>query len=61
MKLLWIINVGPIVIDLLLIRFSTFGRYWRKKQEYNRMLDQLFIDFKKAYDSVKREGLYNSA
>jgi hypothetical protein len=23
------------------------------------MMDQLFIDFKKAYDSVKREFLYN--
>jgi hypothetical protein len=30
-----------------------------KKWEYNGKLHQLFIDFKKAYDSVKREVLYN--
>jgi hypothetical protein len=26
---------------------------------YNGMVHQLFIDFKKAYDSVKREVLYS--
>jgi hypothetical protein len=30
-----------------------------KKREYNGTVHQLFIDFKKAYDSVKREVLYN--
>jgi hypothetical protein len=30
-----------------------------KKWEYNGMVHQLFIDFKKAYDSIKREALYN--
>jgi hypothetical protein len=30
-----------------------------KKWEYNGAVHQLFIDFKKAYDSVKREVLYN--
>jgi len=30
-----------------------------KKCEYNEALHQLFIDFKKAYDSVMREVLYN--
>jgi sorting nexin-29 len=30
-----------------------------KKWEYNGMVHQLFIDFKKAYDSVKGEVLYN--
>jgi hypothetical protein len=30
-----------------------------KKWEYNGMVHQIFIDFKKAYDSVKRETLYN--
>jgi hypothetical protein len=29
-----------------------------KKWEYNGMVHQLFIDFKKAYDSIKREVLY---
>jgi hypothetical protein len=31
----------------------------KKKWEYNGTVHQLFIDFKKAYDSVKREVLYN--
>jgi hypothetical protein len=26
-----------------------------KKREFNGMMHQLFIDFKKAYDSIKRE------
>jgi len=29
-----------------------------KKWEYNEDVDQLFIDFKKAYDSFRREDLY---
>jgi hypothetical protein len=31
-----------------------------KKCEYNGTVHQLFIDFRKAYDSIKREVLYNS-
>ena len=30
-----------------------------KKCEYNEAVHQLFVDFKKAYDSVRREVLYN--
>jgi hypothetical protein len=30
-----------------------------KKWEYNGMVHQLYMDFKKAYDSIKREVLYN--
>jgi hypothetical protein len=30
-----------------------------KNLEYNETVHQLFIDFKKAYDSVRREVLYN--
>jgi hypothetical protein len=30
MKLLGIISVGSVITDLLLIRFSTFARYWSK-------------------------------
>ena len=30
-----------------------------KNWEYNEAVHQLFIDFKKAYDSVRREVLYN--
>jgi hypothetical protein len=41
-----------------LIRYFAFVRYWRK-WEYNGRAHQLFIDFSKAYDSVRREELYN--
>jgi hypothetical protein len=30
-----------------------------KKWEYNEAVYQLFVDFKKDYDSVRREDLYN--
>jgi hypothetical protein len=30
-----------------------------KKWEYNERAHRLFIDFKKAYDSIRREVLYN--
>jgi hypothetical protein len=32
---------------------------WEKKWEYNETVHQIFIDFKKAYDAVRREVLYN--
>jgi len=47
------------VIGQLLIAFSVFVEYLRKKWEHNEAVHQLFIDFKKAYDSVRREALYN--
>jgi len=43
----------------ILIIYSAFVKYWRKKWEYNEAVHQLFIDFKKAYDSVRMEVLYN--
>ena len=42
----------------LLIMYSAFAKYLRKKREYNEEVHPLFIDFKKAYDSVWREVLY---
>jgi hypothetical protein len=30
-----------------------------KKREYNVIVHQLFTDFKKAYDSFRKEILYN--
>jgi hypothetical protein len=30
-----------------------------KKWEYNETVHQLFVDFKQAYDSVRRKVLYN--
>ena len=35
-------------------------KYWRKKWEYNEIVNQLFIEFKKAYDSVRKEVFYNT-
>jgi hypothetical protein len=32
---------------------------FEKKWKYNEAVHQLFIDFKKDYDSVRREVLYN--
>jgi hypothetical protein len=58
MKLLGIISVGSIVTDLLWIIFY-IQQILEKKWEYNGMVHQLFLGFKKAYDSVKREVLYN--
>jgi hypothetical protein len=51
--------VGFDITDQLLIRFFfAFIRYWRK-WEYNETAHQLFTNFKKAYDSVWREVVYN--
>ena len=41
-----------------LIIYSAFAKYLRKNWEYNEEVHQLFLDFKKAYDSVRREVLY---
>ena len=47
-------------IGQLLIIHSAFIKYvLEKKLEYNEAVHQLFVDFKKAYDSVRREVLYN--
>jgi hypothetical protein len=35
------------------------GQILEKKREYNEAVYQLFVDFKKAYDSVRKEVLYN--
>jgi hypothetical protein len=37
---------------------SCIRQILKKKWEYNEEVHQLFIDFKKAYDSVTREVLY---
>jgi sorting nexin-29 len=51
--------VGFDIIYQLPIRFFALIRSWREKWEYNETAYQLFIDFKRAYDSVRREVLYN--
>jgi hypothetical protein len=58
MKLLGIISVGSIITSTMDQIFYIW-QILEKKWEYNGMVYQLFMDFKKAYDSVKREVLYN--
>jgi hypothetical protein len=53
MKLLGNTDAGFDIIDQQLITSSTVVIYWRK----SGTVHQLFIDFKKAYDSVRREAL----
>jgi hypothetical protein len=59
MKLLGTISVDFDAKDELLIRFSAFVRYWRKKWKYSLMVHELFIDFKKVYDVMWRELVHN--
>jgi hypothetical protein len=58
-KLLGTINAGFNVIGQRLIRSTISVKYWYRKWNYNDTVYQLFIYFKKAYDSVRREALYN--
>jgi len=50
-KLLGIINANSDVADQLMIISSTYVTYYRKFVEYETV-HQLFIQFKKAYDSL---------
>ena len=54
-----IINVGFDATGQLLTMYSALVKYVRKKWEYSEAVHQLFINFKKAYDSVRREVFYN--
>jgi hypothetical protein len=58
MKLLGIINVDFDVIDQRHQMFC-IRQVLEKKWEYNGTVQQLFIGFKKAYDSVRRKVLQN--
>ena len=42
----------------LLIIYSAFAKYLKKNGNTMKKSHQLFTDFKKAYDSVRREILY---
>jgi hypothetical protein len=57
MKLLGIVSVGFNVTDPLMT--FCIRQILKKKWEYNETVHQLFVDLKKAYDSVRREVLYN--
>jgi len=56
---LGIINVDFDTTGQLLIIHSAFVIHLKKKWEYNEALHQLFIDFKKANNSIRKEVLYN--
>jgi hypothetical protein len=58
-KLLGIINLDLDVIGQRLVRLFYIRQILEKKWECNGTVHQLFIDFNKAYDSVRREVLYN--
>jgi len=53
-----IISVDFDATGQLLIIHSAFVKCLRKKWEYNEAVHQLVIEFKKAYDSVRRGVLY---
>jgi hypothetical protein len=57
MKLLGIINVGLDVTDPTTDQIFCIRQILEKKWEYNETVDQLLIDLKKAYDSVRGEVL----
>jgi hypothetical protein len=52
--------VGSDATYQLLIIHSVLVKHLKKIWEWNEVVYQLFIDFKKAYDSVRREVLYNN-
>ena len=52
-----IISVDSDAIGQILIIYSVFIKYLKNKWEHNEAVRQLYIDFKKAYDSVRREAL----
>ena len=43
----------------LLIVYCSSVKYLEKKWEYNEAVHHLFVDFTKAYDSVRREVFNN--
>jgi hypothetical protein len=45
--------------DQLLIIYSVFCQIVEKQWEYNGKVNQLFMDFMKAYDSVRIEIRHN--
>jgi hypothetical protein len=58
MKLLGITNVDFDEKDQSLIKVSVSDRYWKKWADKGTV-HQLFVGFKKAYDSVRRKVLYS--
>jgi hypothetical protein len=58
-KLLGIISVDLDATGQLLILYSAFPKHFRKNGVKYTSASAFFIEFKKAYDSVRREVLYS--
>jgi hypothetical protein len=56
MKLLGITTVGFDITDQLLITIFCIHQILERKWEYNGTVQQLFVDFKKVYDSVRKKA-----
>jgi len=56
---LWVTSVDFDATGQLLI-ILCIRQILEEKQEYKEAVHQLFVDCKKAYDSVSREVLYNT-
>jgi hypothetical protein len=54
-----IVNVGFDATDQLLASFFCIRQILEKKLEFSETVHQLYRNFKKAYDSVRREVFYN--
>ena len=54
-----IINVDSDATGQPLIIYSAFVKYFKRNGNTMKQCISSFIDFKKAYDSVRREVLYN--
>jgi hypothetical protein len=46
-------TLTPYIKDQLLIRYSAFIRFW--EYIFNGTVHELFVDFKKTFDSVRRD------
>jgi hypothetical protein len=45
------------LLGIIKVDFDT--TYFRKKREYSETVKQLFMDFKKAYDSVRMQVIHS--
>jgi hypothetical protein len=59
MKLLGIISVGSVILRSNIDQIFYIWQILQKKLEYNGIVHQLFMNLKKAYDSINRGVLYN--
>jgi len=56
---LLVISVDVDATVQILVIYCAVVKYFKTKWEYNKTVHQLFIDLRKAYDSVRRDVLCN--